>query len=283
MTIFTPLIFCLLGYSSTVAGLQSNKISVRCASAALLCLSGAKTLQTLTEAADIPALVNLGPLAMIGMAHGITLLLIEYYELPSIKTGKKRFDIHGGMHMVLNSRYIGTSKEVPGLQTWPVIGKWATRRWLSSIRRDNPKWAFVIDRLITVLFLVALLKVVPQLPLGASDVHPKKTSLFRRLSSVSRREVWLRCLLPLYFVLENWASLNATYQGFAALTVAVGIYGPNDWPRLFGDPTAAYSLRRFWSKFWHRLVLRPLLDYDDFVCLCAFGGISYGGDSSPTL
>ncbi|KAK8044993.1 hypothetical protein PG993_005017 [Apiospora rasikravindrae] len=28
---------------------------------------------------------------------------------------------------------------------------------------------------------------------------------------------------------------------------------PRDWPPLFGDITEAYSLRRFWGVYWHRL------------------------------
>jgi hypothetical protein len=31
------------------------------------------------------------------------------------------------------------------------------------------------------------------------------------------------------------------------------IDAPEEWPPLFGSPLEAYSVRRFWAKFWHRL------------------------------
>jgi hypothetical protein len=34
---------------------------------------------------------------------------------------------------------------------------------------------------------------------------------------------------------------------------------PEEWPSMFGSPLEAYSLRRYWGKFWHRLVYRPYL------------------------
>ncbi|KAG9533324.1 hypothetical protein KCU93_g325, partial [Aureobasidium melanogenum] len=42
------------------------------------------------------------------------------------------------------------------------------------------------------------------------------------------------------------------------------IYHPLDlaqfqWPPMFGSPLEAYSLRRYWGRFWHRLVYRPYL------------------------
>lgn len=30
---------------------------------------------------------------------------------------------------------------------------------------------------------------------------------------------------------------------------------PEEWPPLFGSPLEAYSIRRFWVKFWHRMTV----------------------------
>jgi hypothetical protein len=36
---------------------------------------------------------------------------------------------------------------------------------------------------------------------------------------------------------------------------------PEDWPALFGSITEATSIRRFWSKFWHRIVVPSYTNY----------------------
>lgn len=48
--------------------------------------------------------------------------------------------------------------------------------------------------------------------------------------------------------------LTAAHNLLAALLVSVLQWdGPDEWPALFGSITEAYSLRRFWGRFWHRL------------------------------
>lgn len=45
-------------------------------------------------------------------------------------------------------------------------------------------------------------------------------------------------------VISEMAFLQATAAG---LSVGLGASKPADWPLLFGSPTHAYSVRRFWS------------------------------------
>lgn len=258
LNMLTPLVFFFVGYSLAVLGLQTSQFPIRCglmamATYCILC----KTLPTLTEVSNGPRMKLFGPLAVIGWSHAITLLLIERYELPRIKSGKQSFDIIGGTHMLANGRYIGTPREVSGLKRWPEHGNPMTRRWLPSKLKVSPRWVFVIERLVTVFLIAAIEYVLPALPIKPSDLHPKKAFLFRRLTDIGLREVWLRCLMPFNFVFGSWLTFNFVYQSFAAVTVALGMYQPNDWPRLFGDLSDAHSVRGLWAKFWHRLVYRP--------------------------
>ncbi|KAL6237673.1 hypothetical protein BDW75DRAFT_238093 [Aspergillus navahoensis] len=40
---------------------------------------------------------------------------------------------------------------------------------------------------------------------------------------------------------------------------------PEEWPPLFGNPLEAYSVRRFWGRFWHRLTVPTYVFYARLV------------------
>lgn len=70
-------------------------------------------------------------------------------------------------------------------------------------------------------------------------------------------------LLLRFWELLVWATSTASEMVFlqttaAALSVGVGASRPEDWPPMFGSPTNAYSVRRFWSKTWHQVLRVPL-------------------------
>jgi hypothetical protein len=56
--------------------------------------------------------------------------------------------------------------------------------------------------------------------------------------------------------LSSYYSLNMTYTLPAALSVAVGIYSPSDWPPLMGKLRDVVTVRDIWGKFWHQLLRR---------------------------
>ncbi|KAL3454157.1 membrane bound O-acyl transferase family-domain-containing protein [Aspergillus insuetus] len=62
-----------------------------------------------------------------------------------------------------------------------------------------------------------------------------------------------------------WITVYCTLDTFDCLTLAAAVVlgdnHPEDWPPMFGSVHEAYSLRGFWSKFWHRMIRRPLIDF----------------------
>ncbi|KAJ5387059.1 hypothetical protein N7509_009600 [Penicillium cosmopolitanum] len=48
------------------------------------------------------------------------------------------------------------------------------------------------------------------------------------------------------------------HRVFSVIAVGIGLDSTSDWPPLFGKATDTYSLRGFWSKFWHQLLQQPL-------------------------
>lgn len=50
----------------------------------------------------------------------------------------------------------------------------------------------------------------------------------------------------------SYCTLSLQFSVFAALTVAIGMYSPQDWPPLMGRLRDVSTVRNFWGKFWHQ-------------------------------
>lgn len=99
--------------------------------------------------------------------------------------------------------------------------------------------------------------------LEASDVA--ETALFIRLGDVTAREVVVRSYTAVVWIWESLVLLDGANAILAIIAVLSGLDGPGDWPSLFGNPCAACGLRNFWSRFWHRLAVRPYGNFGRLV------------------
>ena len=85
-----------------------------------------------------------------------------------------------------------------------------------------------------------------------------------------------QALLRLCFAF-HWAWLTILFSQtlhniMAILFVAViPLDHPDDWPPLYGSPRQAYSLRRFWGVFWHKIAAPSQAVYGRFVSRRVFG------------
>ncbi|KAK0719124.1 membrane bound O-acyl transferase family-domain-containing protein [Lasiosphaeris hirsuta] len=70
------------------------------------------------------------------------------------------------------------------------------------------------------------------------------------------------------WMIYTWWALSAAHDFFSILFISILRWDePHEWPPLFGSISEAYSLRRFWGVFWHRLN-RSLADaYLPLACL----------------
>jgi Membrane bound O-acyl transferase family len=100
------------------------------------------------------------------------------------------------------------------------------------------------------------------------DVAPTQQTLLRRLHEVTAREIVLRGYTAVIWVWESIVFLDGANALLACFFVFVGLDQPSDWPALFGSLTSAMSLRAFWSKFWHRLAVRPYTNYGKLLARC---------------
>lgn len=89
------------------------------------------------------------------------------------------------------------------------------------------------------------------LHLSRWDFGPDNQGL---LPLLTKRDLILRLLMSYQWVWDTHILLTVAHNLLAAVFVSVMQWDrPDDWPALFGNITQAYTLRRFWGQFWHRL------------------------------
>ncbi|GAQ38566.1 hypothetical protein Ao3042_03022 [Aspergillus niger] len=97
----------------------------------------------------------------------------------------------------------------------------------------------------------------------AQDFAPSRKVFFRQLlplpnnhPPITFREVEIRLFLSIYWIWIAYIMLNLCNTLLSILfTVIIRLDDSNEWQPLFGSPLEAYSISRFWTKFWHRLTV----------------------------
>jgi hypothetical protein len=96
----------------------------------------------------------------------------------------------------------------------------------------------------------------------AQDFAPSRQVFVRRLLSLSGdppitvREIEIRLFLSVYWIWVAYLMLDMCSILLSIFfSVILRLDTPDEWKPLFGSPLQAYSVRRFWTKFWHRLTV----------------------------
>lgn len=177
---------------------------------------------------------------------------------------------HGHKHQA-PPRKVGTSEtgEVPGHV--PQVPK----------DRDDDVTVFLLLRLVKLpLYYFLHTRVVPllfsQLIGGGSSSSSSSSllthldiaqpALFMRSSPLSPREVAVRAYMAVSWIWESFVIFDGANAALSVLAVVTGFDRASDWPSLFGTLGDVDGLRGFWSRFWHRLGLRP---YKNFALVAA--------------
>ncbi|KAI0376142.1 membrane bound O-acyl transferase family-domain-containing protein [Hypomontagnella monticulosa] len=121
---------------------------------------------------------------------------------------------------------------------------------------------FTLYRLLKIVVLVAL-KIglnFAMMPIFVkatlSDFSPAREPIIRRLvyDTVTSHELIIRAFISTIWIFDSISQLEISHAAMGILFVAVlRVDEPHEWPPLFGNPLEAYSLKRFWGRFWHRL------------------------------
>ncbi|KAI8169912.1 Acetyltransferase TRI7 [Colletotrichum sp. SAR 10_86] len=77
-------------------------------------------------------------------------------------------------------------------------------------------------------------------------------------SPVSQRQIFLRIFTVFSWIWSNFLILESYHAILSTTFVLLGIDNPKDWPPLFGSITDAWTVQRFWGRFWHRIATPTL-------------------------
>lgn len=117
------------------------------------------------------------------------------------------------------------------------------------------------------------------MPIGMNEFDPHHQVYFRRLllpssqevngyehDAVTLRETLLRTAFVAYWTFSAVAMLDGAHAALSLLSVSIlGFDTPAEWPPIFGPLTQAWSMRRFWGKFWHQIIRRTYTNYGELV------------------
>lgn len=208
-----------------------------------------------------PIISGLGQLwghsLIVYIIHNTSILFLEQWVLhPNDKAAQQEWDLHAAYKIWGNPQLINTSREAPD-----------TRKIDSSISRVT----FVRNRVIQITLLCLVEKYVASqifpgvfMPLSIWDFSPQRETYLRRLIflQVTTRESLIRSALAFRWVWLNFLGLHIAQTAVAILfSVILRWDEASAWPPLFGNPLDAWSLRRLWGRFWHRIVYRPYMSW----------------------
>lgn len=88
-------------------------------------------------------------------------------------------------------------------------------------------------------------------PLRFDDFYSRRRNYFDRVFNedpnlpIAQRETLFRVALTIYWIWTAHATLECANITLSLLFVSVGLNSSLEWPRIFGSPLEAYSIRRF--------------------------------------
>ena len=231
-----------------------------------LALLAFRRVTDITSCAEMSSL--LGFFLLLWISQIVKLLALDN-TIPPLDwrvTYRTLFDFRG---IGTENQQVEISHDNPDINVTVSSGKQESRITTSSSKNSQHR-IFLLKRLTSAVIILLLNHCYTTtysllLHLSYADFHSSKQSYLRSLRIVTARETAIRGWLVLHFVWSSWASLTAIHDLLAFVHVAVGIDEPEDWPRLYGSVLEAYSIRRFWGKFWHRLVQRSYGAYGSLL------------------
>lgn len=232
---------------------------------AICAVKAFRGLGTFSSSTEINSLWGL--FVIIWSTHICSVLYLERYVLPK-EDAAARWDFKAAYKMWSNVRWINTTKTGVSADCEdraPDSGK-QHEPALADVRRRS----FLTRRLSSsckLFFLYGILQRCfpgPFEPLTLDDFAPEREVYLRRLMSgtITRRETLLRSVVAMQWIWLVSITLCGIHDLLAVFFVIIArLDEPEDWPPYYGSPLEAYTIRRFWGKFWHRAVYRCYTAY----------------------
>lgn len=205
---------------------------------------------SLRSASQLPPILGRiwGVVSCMFMAHCFSILLLERPKIPSSeKSLDKRAIVP--FHQWNNPRRLKTTHDTAE----PVEAqKHLSRTKFAVMRIAKLLWYRLLWWLLSTYVFPGPFTFTP------NDFDPLRTRFFRRLPEVTLREFQIRSALGLFASISPYILIDSGHAACSLVFVnLLRLDMPEDWPPIFGSCTDAYSMRRYWGKFWHNLSVRP--------------------------
>jgi hypothetical protein len=193
--------------------------------------------------------------------HTPNALIIQDYRL-DLGDGSLPARTTAAYKLLFNGRWVGTPLAAPGVAQ--------SVQPASGARDQASRAAFIKRCILTIIAIAAVdtaksMLVSSALNIGGRDLMPTKTMLLRRLSSVTPRELLIRASFAFDTAWTPFAWYTLLHSALSIIFVGPGLDTPEEWPPLFGSIAEAYSIRRFWARFYDRIVYRTLSTYAELL------------------
>lgn len=100
---------------------------------------------------------------------------------------------------------------------------------------------------------------------------------------LSRHQIQVRAVMSIQWIWRAYFFLEFYHCLLAILFVVVLRFdNAEDWPPLFGNPMEAYSVRGFWSRFWHQLTIPTYVYYARLISRDLMG-VKPGSSTEKTM
>ncbi|KAF3802854.1 Acetyltransferase ataH [Colletotrichum gloeosporioides] len=210
-----------------------------------------------------------------------TILLFENHSFeprPDQETGQRdrasllpwptRRSVAAACRIWNNPRNLQFRKSGPASASWNALIRFLFRRG------SRVAVGFLVDRLVVQRIqghLSAASNLLDFTPDQQQIIRPIFSHLFldgieSPYRPISSHRLALRAFMSVSWIWTNFLVLEFYHLVLAIIFVIIlRLDDPEDWPPLFGSISDAWTLQRFWGRFWHRVATPTLTTWTRFL------------------
>ncbi|KIW94092.1 uncharacterized protein Z519_05408 [Cladophialophora bantiana CBS 173.52] len=180
-------------------------------------------------------------------------LLLKKLTVPASPSTRQR--LVSGLKLLFSPRIHVSRKAIPPFD--PVEPSYVPTRW-KFLCRQAISIAWMATAYHCVFHRYALRILI-------TDYARPREHLLRRLSQVSGREVVVRVYTVFKEHFRNYLLMSLGHSTTSLVGVFLFQDDPADWPPLYGSLKDAYTVRRYYSHFWHRVMRTAFVSNAKFL------------------
>lgn len=182
------------------------------------------------------------------------LLLIEKFTVSGATLKEKSYE---ACYMLFNGRWVGIKKPAPSIRHTAIQPRKKDEKPGVALKVEGPsqetRTSFFYTRLLSMILTGSTLYLYNTFFHAPNYyAHQQTQYLTQRPNNLS-----IRALTVIPHSITNYCTYTLIHTILSITAVCnIQLNHPKDWPPLYGTITSAYTMRNFWSRFWHQIVYR---------------------------